>query len=112
MVSKLKYSPLNPIVMAGEGHIADMITRMKNNQALKLQKKEKQKKLNELFRKDPSNNESAPIRQVEVSEEDLKRIKSGIKNTSVREQRLSLIETSAITLVIVLILIFIVIRIL
>lgn len=94
--------------MAGEGHIADMITRMKNNQALKLQKKEHQKKLNELFRKDHHHNEDGPLREVEISEENLEQIKSDIENASIKERKLSLIETSVLTVIIVVALIFIV----
>jgi hypothetical protein len=94
--------------MAGEGHIADMITRMKNNQALKLQRKEQQRKLNELYRNDHHHHEDSPLRDVEISEENLEQIKSDIESASIRERKLRLIETSVFTVIVVVALIFIV----
>jgi|JFJP01.1.fsa_nt_gi hypothetical protein len=64
--------------MSSAGHVLDMISRMKNNQALKLQKREHQKKLNELFRKEHQHNENTPIREVEISDENLTKIKTRI----------------------------------
>lgn len=65
--------------MPGEGHIADMITRMKNNRELKEQRKEHQKKLNELFLREHHHSGDSPIADVKISEENLQKIKSGIK---------------------------------
>lgn len=87
--------------MAGEGHIADMITRMKNNQALKLQKKEHQKKLNELFRKDHNHTKDSPFRDIAVSEESLKKIKSGIQNELRQETKASFFYTIILTILVI-----------
>ena len=87
--------------MAGEGHIADMITRMKNNQALKLQKKEHQKKLNELFRKGHNHKEDTPFHDVEISEESLTKIKSGIKKELSQETKASYLYTIILTILVI-----------
>ena len=94
--------------MAGEGHMADMITRMKNNRELKEHRKEQQKKLNDLFRKDHHLNENAPIHDVEISEEKLQEIKLGIKKESNQESRIVFRETLFISILVIAVIIAVV----
>lgn len=87
--------------MGGEGHIADMITRMKNNLAQKKSRKEHQKKLNEAFHKSSGNAEIHPIREVHISKEKLEEIRENIKRTSTKERKLGILITTIFTVVVI-----------
>ena len=82
--------------MAGEGHIADMITRMKNNLSAIKNRKEQHQKLNEAYRKSSRKTEILPIRE----KDNLEEIKAKIIRTSTRERKLGILITSIITLII------------
>lgn len=83
--------------MGAEGHIADMITRMKNNQALKEQRKAQQKKINDLYRKSQHPEQEDAIHDVEISDENLNRIKVRIKRKMRHEKRVVSVYTLVIT---------------
>ena len=87
--------------MSSAGHVLDMISRMKNNQALKLQKREQQRKLNELFRKEHQHNENTPIRKVEISDENLTKIKARIKRNLSHENSKGSLFTLIITFLVI-----------
>lgn len=87
--------------MGGEGHIADMITRMKNNLSAKKARKEQHQKLNEAYRKRSRKTDTQPIRESQISKEKLKGINEKIKRTSTRERKLGILTTTIITLVII-----------
>jgi hypothetical protein len=87
--------------MGGEGHIADMITRMKNNRELKEQRKDQQRKLNILNRKKIQYNETAQIQDVEISEENLSELKLKIKKKSKQERRIVFHETLLISILVI-----------
>lgn len=87
--------------MPGEGHIADMNTRMKNNRELKEQRKERQKKLNELFRKEHHYSGETSIADVKIPEENLQTIKSGIKTKLTLESQSVFRNTLLISILVV-----------
>jgi len=86
--------------MGGEGHIADMITRMKNNLLAKKTRKEQHQKLNEAYRKSRRKTDTHPIREMQISKEKLEGIKEKIKRASTKEQKLGILISTIITLVI------------
>lgn len=86
--------------MGGEGHIADMITRMKNNLSAKKARKEQHQKLNEAYRKSSRKTDMHPIRELQISKEKLEGIKEMIKRASTKERKLGILITTIITLVI------------
>jgi len=87
--------------MSSAGHVLDMISRMKNNQALKLQKREQQKKLNELFRKEHQHNENTPLRDIEISDENLTNIKARIRRNLSRESNKGSLFALVITFLVI-----------
>lgn len=87
--------------MGGEGHMADMITRMKNNRAIKDQKKQQQRKVNDLYRNHHHSENSEPIHDVEISEEKLEKIKISIRRRKYREHRISMFFSLVVTIIIV-----------
>ena len=87
--------------MSSAGHVLDMISRMKNNQALKLQKREQQKKLNELFRNGHQYNENTPLRDSEISDENLRTINARIKRNLSHESNKGSLFTLVITFLVI-----------
>lgn len=90
----------NSILMGGEGHIADMITRMKNNLSGKKARKEQHQKLNEAYRKSRQKTDTHPIRELQISMEKLEGIKDKIKRASTKERKFRILISSIITLII------------
>ena len=88
--------------MGGEGHIADMISRMKYNLSAKKAHKEQHQKLNEVYRKNNRSIDTNPIKEIQISKENLEKIKENIKRTSTRERKLGILITTIITVVIAL----------
>ena len=86
--------------MGGEGHVADMITRMKNNLSAKKARKEQHQKLNEAYRKSSQKTDIHPIKEFQISKEELAGIKEKIKRASTKERKLGILITTIITLVI------------
>jgi hypothetical protein len=88
--------------MSSAGHIADMLTRMKNNEALKKGRREQRRKLNEMFHKDGLHVSNNPLRESNISNEALEEVKVKMRNTSARESRSALIYTLIISALIIL----------
>jgi hypothetical protein len=86
--------------MSSAGHVLDMITRIKNNEALKKERKEKSRKLTELFRKDGWNDQNIHLRETAISDENLEQLKLKIKSDSVNEKRFGFIYTLIITILV------------
>lgn len=86
--------------MGGEGHIADMITRMKNNLSAQKARKEQHQKLNEAYRKSSRITDTHPIMEIQISKEKLEEIKENIKRTSNKERKLGMLISTIITFVI------------
>jgi len=84
--------------MSSAGHVFDMISRMKNAAASKKERKEKTRKLNELFLKDGWNTQNNHIRETDISDESLGKIKKQIKSASTKERRYRLSVTLIITI--------------
>ncbi len=72
--------------MGGEGHINDMITRMKNNAASKKAHKEQREKLMDAYRTGGHNMEQNQIREFDISKENLEKIKEKIRIKLTHEQ--------------------------
>ena len=83
--------------MSSAGHVLDMISRMKNAAASKKERKEKTRKINELFLKDGWNPLNNHLRETDISDERLGEIKMQIKSASTKERRFRLIFTLIIT---------------
>ncbi|HET6559946.1 MAG TPA: hypothetical protein VFG54_21650 [Prolixibacteraceae bacterium] len=88
--------------MSSAGHIADMLTRIRNNEALKKGKRAQRRKLNELFHKDGIHGSSNPVRDTNISNEALEEINVKMRNTSARESRSAQIYTLIISALILL----------
>jgi hypothetical protein len=73
--------------MSSAGHILEMITRMKNNEALKKGKREKRRKLYEMFDKTGTQHHHEEIRDSNVSKEELEKIKEKIQDTAVKDNK-------------------------
>lgn len=87
--------------MGGEGHMADMITRMKNNRAIKDQKKQQQRKVNDLYRNHHHNADGDPIHDVEISGENLDKIKISIRRRTDHDRRIGMFFSLVVTIIIV-----------
>jgi hypothetical protein len=89
--------------MSGEGHIADMITRMKNNEATRQERKARQKKLNDAYREGKGANPHIKLTEEVIAPETMDVLKNDIRRKASSERKSQLIETIATTAIILLI---------
>ena len=88
--------------MSSAGHVLDMIARIKFNEALKKGKREQRRKLNELFQKEGLHVGNNAIRESDISQEDMERVKQNIHNTSLRERKSGFVYSLIISTLIIL----------
>jgi len=86
--------------MGGEGHIADMISRMKANTASKNAHKELREKIRDVYQNAQHNEEQNKIRSFPITSEKLENLKLRIKSNLTRERRLSTLISILLTCVI------------
>jgi len=93
--------------MGAEGHIADMITRMKNNEANRQERKARQKKLNEVYREGKGPNPHIGLTEEAIAPETIEALKKDIRQKASSERKSRLVGTIAVTAVILLVIVLV-----
>lgn len=89
--------------MGAEGHIADMITRMKNNEANRQERKARQKKLNEVYREGKGSNPHIELTEEAIAPETMEALKNDIRQKASSERKSHLVGTIGVTAFILLV---------
>ncbi|MFA5326457.1 MAG: hypothetical protein WC384_01570 [Prolixibacteraceae bacterium] len=92
--------------MGGEGHILDMINRMKNNAASKKAHKEQREKLMDAYRTGGHSIEQNQIRDLDISKENLEKIKEKIRIKLTHEQTSRMIYSIVLTFILSLVIFY------